>query len=126
MKKILLVDNNDIILKFMSNFLEKKGYHVLTAEDGLAALEILRIYTPDIIFLDLIMPNIDGKKLCRIVRTMPRLKDVYVVILSAIVAEDQTEFTEFGADACRAKGPFDVMTKNVSAVQRFHRSLWMF
>jgi len=116
MKKILLVDNNYVILKFMSNFLEKKGCHVLTAEDGLAALEILRIYTPDIILLDLIMPNIDGKKLCRIVRAIPRLKDVYVVILSAIVAEDQTEFTEFGADACIAKGPFDVMSRNVSDV----------
>ncbi|MBW1614781.1 MAG: response regulator, partial [Deltaproteobacteria bacterium] len=57
-KKILVVDNNPVILKYMTNFLFKNGYQVLTAKDGLSALEILKTYTPDIIFVDLIMPNI--------------------------------------------------------------------
>ena len=58
MKKILVVDNHRVIREFMTNFLEKKGYHVITAEDGLTALETLKTYVPDVMFVDLIMPNI--------------------------------------------------------------------
>jgi len=89
MKKILVVDNHSMMLKFMSNLLEKEGHQVLTASDGLSALEILKTNIPDVIFADLIMPNIDGKKLCQIVRRIPKLKDVFVVILSAIAAEEE-------------------------------------
>jgi CheY-like chemotaxis protein len=63
MKKILVVDNHRVIREFMTNFLGKKGCHVVTAEDGLSALETLKTYIPDVMFVDLIMPNIGGKKL---------------------------------------------------------------
>ena len=116
MKKILVVDNHRVIREFMTNFLEKKGYHVITAEDGLTALETLKTYVPDVMFVDLIMPNIGGKKLCQIVRKMPELEDVYIAILSGIVAEEKVTFTEFGANACIAKGPFNIMAKNVLTV----------
>ena len=59
----------------------------MTAEDGLSALEILKTYTPDVIFVDLVMPNIDGKRLCKIIRGKKELKDVYLIILSAVAAE---------------------------------------
>ena len=112
-KKILVVDNNPVILKYMTNFLVKKGYQVLTANDGLSALEILKTYTPNVMFIDLIMPNIGGKKLCQIIREMPRLKNVYIIILSAVAAEEETKYNEFGANACIAKGPFNIMSEHI-------------
>ena len=83
-KKILVVDNNPVMLKFMTNLLEKEEHQVVTAENGLAALDILTTFTPDIVFLDLVMPHISGEKLCQIIRDMPKLKEVYIIILSAI------------------------------------------
>jgi two-component system cell cycle sensor histidine kinase/response regulator CckA len=114
-KKILVVDDDRMLLKFTSDLLEKEGHEVATAQDGFAALNLLTSFFPDIMFFDLIMPKIDGDKLCQIVRKMPHLKDCYLVILSAAVAELDFDHTEIGADAYIAKGPFDVMGKHVLA-----------
>ena len=103
-KKILAVDNHPLILELMANFLEKEGHEVRVAQDGLSALEVLEGFVPDIMFVDLIMPNISGDKLCRIVRSMPQLSGVFIVILSAIASEDEIDFLSYGADACIAKG----------------------
>lgn len=116
MKKVLVVDNHPMMLKFMTDLLEKKGHQVLTAGDGLSALETLKTYFPDVIFVDLVMPNICGEKLCRIVRSMPKLNHVCIIILSGIAAEEEIEFVEFGANACIAKGPLNKMAENVLAV----------
>jgi len=116
MKKILVVDNNKLILEFMSDLLEKEGHQVLTAEDGLAALDILKTSIPDVIFIDLIMPNIDGKKLCQIIKSMPRFKNSYRVILSAVTADEETNLAELGADAYIAKGKLDEVAQNVFTV----------
>jgi two-component system cell cycle sensor histidine kinase/response regulator CckA len=116
-KKILVVDNHPVMLKFMVNLLEKEGHQVMTAKDGIEALEILKNYVPHIIFVDLIMPNISGDKLCSIIHNTPSLKDVYLVLLSAIAAEEEmTNIAELKANACIAKGPFDKMRKYVLEV----------
>ena len=116
MRKILVVDNHPVILKFMRDLLEKNGHQVLTAKDGISALDILKTYIPDAIFVDLVMPNISGDKLCRVIRTMPKLKGVCLIILSAIAAEDKVNFNEFAANVCIAKGPFNKMGQNVLAI----------
>ncbi|MCF8127429.1 MAG: PAS domain S-box protein [Deltaproteobacteria bacterium] len=115
MKKILVVDNHPVILKFMTNLLEKEGYQVKTAEDGLSALDILMTFIPNVMFIDLVMPNINGEQLCRIVRKMPALKDTYTVILSATITEKLRDFSGLGADAFIAKAPFNKMAKDVFA-----------
>jgi len=117
-KKILVVDNHPIILEYMSKLLSKEGHEVRTSGDGLHALDILESYDPDIIFIDLIMPNIDGKKLCQIIRAMPDMKDAYLIILSAAAAEEQIDFQAIGANACIAKGPLDKMGQYVIAALR--------
>ena len=61
----------------------------------------------------MVMPRIDGEKLCRIVRSMPALKDVFFVIVSGIASEAEIDFRGFGADLCIAKGPFNVMSEHV-------------
>jgi two-component system cell cycle sensor histidine kinase/response regulator CckA len=116
MKKILVVDNSKVILQFMKDMLSNEGYKVLTAEDGLSALDVLKTYIPDVMFIDLVMPNIRGEKLCRIVRSMPQLNDTYLVILSAIAAEEEVDFVRFGADACIAKGRIKKMGQHILTV----------
>lgn len=111
MTKILVVDNNPVLLNLLNNFLAQHGYEVATAGDGLSVLKILKSFKPDCIFLDLIMPNIDGEKLCRIIRGMPSLNDVPLVIMSGLAAEVKIDFSELGANACIAKGPFPTMSK---------------
>ncbi len=117
-KKILIVDDNRLLRKFLSTHLTKEGHDVQTAEDGFAALEVLSSFSPDIMFIDLFMPKIDGERLCQIVRSRKELADCYIVILSAGIAETGKDYTQIGANACIAKGSFSNMAKNVlTAVQ---------
>ena len=115
MQNVLVVDNDRVFLGLMARFLEKKGYRVVTAEDGLTAIDALKTFTPDAIFIDLIMPNIDGKALCRIIRGMEAFKTTYLILLSAVSAEEWLDMEELGADACIAKGPFDEMSQHILA-----------
>ncbi|MBC2709683.1 MAG: response regulator, partial [Desulfosarcina sp.] len=114
-KKILVVDDNRMILKFLSNLLDGEGHEVKTCEDGLSALSLLTTYRPEIVFVDLIIPKIGGDKLCQIIRTMEHMKNCYLVIISAAVAEMDLDFREIGVNACIAKGPFGQMGKHVLA-----------
>ena len=113
MKKILVVDNDEFFLEFMKDTLSREGHEVLTAKDGLSSLDILKTYSPDVAFIDLVMPHIDGRRLSRIVRRIEKLKDIYLVILSAIATEDKMELAELGADECIAKGPISEMTQHI-------------
>jgi PAS domain S-box-containing protein len=114
-KKILVVDDNRMILKFLSNLLDGEGHEVKTCEDGLGALSLLTGYRPDIVFVDLIIPKIGGDKLCQIIRSMEHLRDCYLVIISAAVAEMDLDYEKIGVNACIAKGPFGQMGKHVLA-----------
>jgi len=115
-KKILLVDNDRFILEVVKDLLKQQGHEVLTAEDGLCALDVLEGFTPDIIFLDMVMPNIDGKRLCRILRKMGGYRDVYIVSLSATAQEDSGDIARSGVDASIAKGPFKAMAAEILSV----------
>lgn len=116
MKKILVVDNDRVLLNLMRRLLEKEGFQVETAQSGLEAIDIIMNYTPDITFIDLIMPSIDGGRLCKIIRNIDRLKDVKIVILSAAAAEDTLAPDQLEADAYIAKGPFNITSKHVLKV----------
>jgi two-component system, cell cycle sensor histidine kinase and response regulator CckA len=113
MKRILVVDNNPVLLNLLDKLLTRQGYEVVTAEDGLSVLHILKGFKPDIIFVDLVMPNIDGEKLCKIIRSMPKLQNVALIILSGLAAEMNVDFSDWGVNACIAKGPFPAMSKRI-------------
>lgn len=115
-KKVLAIDNDPFMLEFFRDVLPGDRYELFTAEDGLYALDLLDTVTPDIIFVDLVMPNINGKKLCKIIRKMERLKGAYLVILSATVAEEQIDIEALGVNACIAKGPIERMAQLVKDV----------
>lgn len=114
MQKVLVVDNNPVVLNYMNSFLSKNGYSVKTAENGLVALDLIQNYTPDIIFIDLIMPYIKGDLLVSILREREELSDTTIIILSGVAAEIQLDYIAMGADACIAKGPFSSMVKHIS------------
>ncbi len=117
-KSILAVDDNPILLTQMTRMLESEGHKVATAKDGFSALNMLASLTPDVVFVDLIMPNIGGDNLCRLIRKMPHLKDCFLVVVSAAVVEQEFDYRRVGADACIAKGPFDLMKEHIREVIR--------
>lgn len=116
MKKALVVDNNEVILKILSHTLLSRGLQVQTATDGLSALQILEHYLPDIIFTDLIMPNIDGENLCRIISGRKYLPPPLLIVVSGIAVEEDLDFLDFGAHACIAKGPASVMAASIDII----------
>ena len=111
MKKILTVDNDKLILEFMKDLLSGEGYEVVSAEDGLSALDVLKNYVPDIIFADLVMPNIDGRKLCKIINNIEELSHVRVIILSSVLGEEEIDVEKLGITACISKSSFHEMTE---------------
>jgi len=113
MQKVLVVDNHPLMLKFMSSLLEKHGYEVLTAPDGISAIEVMQSEAIDIFFVDLVMPNISGEKLCRIIRSLPGYQDAFLVVMSAIAAEEKLHVEDCQADMVIAKSPFDMMSSHV-------------
>lgn len=103
--KALVVDNNPVLLRAVSSILEKEGCEVERAVNGLEALDLLKTYTPDIVFTDLVMPFISGEQLCKIIRENPDLKDVFLVVVSGIVLEDiENLLADQYFDFCIAKG----------------------
>ena len=93
---ILVVDDEPKITRLARDYLEKYGYRVLTAGDGQSALTTARRERPDLIVLDLMLPNIDGREVCKILR---RESDVPIIMLTALAEEvDQITGLEIGAD----------------------------
>lgn len=121
--KALVVDNNPVIRKILCCVLEGEGCDVEAAEDGLAALDCIARRRPDIIFIDLIMPRIDGEKLGYIIRNTPELQDIFLVVLSGVALEDNDATLRIGADVCIAKGTTLTMQAHVkAALERYRRN----
>jgi two-component system alkaline phosphatase synthesis response regulator PhoP len=97
--KILLVDDEADILEFLSYNLKKEGYRVFTANNGKEAVTVAKKENPDIIILDVMMPDMDGIETCREIRDLPGLKDVMIAFLTAR-NEDYSQIAGFevGAD----------------------------
>jgi len=102
---ILVVDDEPKVARLARDYLEKNGFRVLTASDGQSALTLARREKPDLLILDLMLPHIDGREVCRILR---RESDVPIIMLTALSEEiDQVTGLEIGADDYITK-PFSV------------------
>ncbi len=105
-KRILVVDDEPFILKSLAFVLKKEGFDVDTAANGIEALEIIEHRKPDLIFLDVMMPKMNGLELCKKMKDDPQLKDIYVIILTAKGQEsDREKGMMIGADEYMTK-PF--------------------
>jgi two-component system alkaline phosphatase synthesis response regulator PhoP len=96
--RVLVVDDETDILEMLDYNLSKEGYEVLKASDGLSAIETAKEHLPQLILLDVMMPKIDGIETCRRIREITKLKDVYIIFLTAR-AEEFTEIAAFEAGA---------------------------
>jgi two-component system alkaline phosphatase synthesis response regulator PhoP len=81
--KILVVDDEEDILEILRYNLEKEGYEVRLANDGIAALSIAETFNPDLIILDIMMPGMDGIEVCQKLRSEVRFKDTLIAFLTA-------------------------------------------
>jgi CheY-like chemotaxis protein len=105
--KVLAVDDDPVIQRLLEVNLEMEGYEVRLASDGVEAVAAAREFLPDLILLDVMMPNKDGWEACADIKQDPNLADTPVIFLSARAQDADIERgTELGAAAYITK-PFD-------------------
>jgi len=97
--RVLVVDDEPDIIDLLKYNLEKEGYEVETASDGVKAVKTAVKFKPDVILLDIMMPNQDGVETCRQIRDIPELKSTFIIFLTAR-SEEYSEVAAFdvGAD----------------------------
>jgi DNA-binding response OmpR family regulator len=104
--KVLVVDDEPFICRSLSFVLRKDRYDVLEARDGEEALRVIRAERPDLVFLDVMMPKVDGFQVVQQVRADPSLASVRIVLLTARGQEtDRARGETVGVDAYITK-PF--------------------
>jgi two-component system alkaline phosphatase synthesis response regulator PhoP len=95
---ILVVDDEADILEFVGYNLRNEGYNVITSNNGLGAIEMAEAHKPDLIILDVMMPEMDGIVTCEKIRTLPDLKSTLITFLTAR-SEDYSQIAGFEAGA---------------------------
>ncbi|HEY9663005.1 MAG TPA: response regulator transcription factor [Allocoleopsis sp.] len=106
-KRLLLIDDDPNLILLVKDYLEFRGYEVVTAENGQEALEVLDKDTPDMIICDVMMPQMDGYALVEHVRKNPRTSWIPVLFLSAKgQSQDRVKGLNTGADVYMVK-PFE-------------------
>lgn len=103
--KILVVDDDDNIRFATARIVRAAGYQVWEAASGAQCMECVERERPDLILLDVVLPDADGAALCRQIKTDERFKDTFVVLISGhrIASEEQAEGLEGGADGYIAR-----------------------
>ena len=110
MATILVVDDEDFFRTLISEILSDEGYTVETAEDGEGGIEAARAHHPDIILLDMSMPNMTGFDVTRILKSDDKTKDIPIMAVTAAnTSADMEEFHKLGGDRHLAK-PIDADT----------------
>lgn len=107
-KRILIVDDDPNIHKLITKGLTENQYDITCAFDAATALDQVMRERPDLVILDLMMPHMSGIEVCRALKSNPKTKDIYVLILSAKEGQsDRISGLELGADDYVSK-PFHV------------------
>lgn len=81
--KVMVIDDSKTIRRSAENLLKKEGFEVVTATDGFEALAKITIHKPDIIFVDIMMPRLDGYQTCALIKNNHSFKNVPVIMLSS-------------------------------------------
>ncbi len=107
-KKVLVVDDEPNVVKMVASRLTANGYKVAIACNGREGLEQIKINKPDLVILDILMPEIDGISMVRILKSKPETKDIPVIFLTCLVGKDELSEGEhlIGGNIFIAK-PFD-------------------
>ena len=114
-KKVLVVDDEPFICRSLSFVLRKENYEVLEAHNGEEALEAIRTHRPDLVFLDVMMPKVNGFEVTELVKSDPDLRRTKIILLTA---KGQDSDRETG----RKLGADDYMTKPFSPTKILERA----
>lgn len=107
MKRILIVDDEPNLMVLLESRLKIQGYEVIMASDGQAGLETAKRCKPDLIILDLMLPKMDGYKVCGLLKNDTRYAKIPIILFTARIQESDRQMAkELGADAYVTK-PFD-------------------
>jgi DNA-binding response OmpR family regulator len=99
-KTILIIEDNLASIKFITSHLSKSGYRTVVAENGFLGLQKVREVKPDLILLDIMLPDLDGHKLCRMIKFNREMKDIPVAMFTSRDTEEDAELAKkCGADA---------------------------
>jgi two-component system, OmpR family, alkaline phosphatase synthesis response regulator PhoP len=123
-QRILIVDDDREIVRIVCGYLEQAGYTVLTAYDGETALHVLRSERPDLLLLDLMLPNRDGWEVTRLIRADARLAHTPIIMLTARIEDTDKIFgLELGADDYMTKpfNPREVLARVRAMLRRNQR-----
>ena len=112
-KRILFADNDPILVDAVPALLQAKGYEVHVTRDGLETLRAIRRLKPGYVILDIVMPKLDGSRVCWLIRQDPTLKHTPIIAFSALSPEQIRRFPELSADAYVAKGPLAVVANSL-------------
>jgi CheY-like chemotaxis protein len=105
--RILVVDDVPTVLLALRMRLEAEGFEVVTARDGVEAIDRAREHQPDLVVLDLMLPRLSGERVCEVLRGDAGLRAVPIVVLSARVGEsERLRALAAGADSFLSK-PYD-------------------
>jgi two-component system sensor histidine kinase/response regulator len=86
---ILTVDDEDMILQIITDLLSSKGYKVITAKNGKEAIRKSKKCSPDLIVMDIMMPDLDGPEAAKLLKENPSTRDIPILFLSGIVMKEQ-------------------------------------
>lgn len=112
-KRALVVDNDFFFVEFLRERLEQRGYDVVRAYDGKEGISKLADTSPDIFFVDLIMPKIDGRRLIEFTRSKYPQADYPIIAVSGAIIEQRESLYEIDADYFFQKGPLEAMTEQL-------------
>lgn len=98
-RTILIVDDEKTNLKLLSAILAPEGYRLITAESGMQALEVVKKEKPDLLLLDIMMPEMDGYEVCRRIKSKKETRIIPVIMVTALTdKKDKVKAAEAGAD----------------------------
>ena len=105
--RVLIVDDDQVIQQLLEVNLELEGYEIAKASNGEEALAQVQAFNPELVLLDVMMPKLDGREVCRRIKADPATKHIPVIFLSARAQDmDVTSGLDLGASAYVTK-PFD-------------------
>src|SRR5258708_7833703 len=108
-RKVLLVDDDNDLVVLMTKFLEEDGrFEVRVASNGFDAGMMVKEYRPDMIVLDVMLPDINGKEVCHRVRADSTLEDVRILCISAMIEDDKIQELKLSGAADFLHKPFDI------------------
>lgn len=114
-KTVMVVDDSVTVRKVTSRFLEREGFRVITAKDGVEALQLLQDHIPDVMLLDIEMPRMDGFEVAKNIRTSSRLRDIPIIMITSRTGEKHRDHAfELGVNKYMGK-PYqeDLLLSNI-------------